>query len=174
MFVNVTSHNQKWPREHSDHPKANPPRKPLCPFASVPMGIAVKNEQRGAEEWRGDNEQSVFSTQCLVPSAGCCRQSRENNLILPTMTQTAICYLNPYAQCGGRVKVAFQIRWKRQASVVADSQDCRTYLLNEHSPELMKQPTFQLFRGHRRCPKPRPTIQRTAVPQTFKSTANLV
>lgn len=106
--------------------------------------------------------------------AGCCRQSRDNDLILPTMTQTAICYLNPCAQCGGRVKVAFQIRWKRQASVVADSQDCRTYLLNEHSPELMKQPTFQLFRGHSRCPKPRPTVQRTAVPQTFKSTAKLV
>lgn len=123
------------------------------------MGIVVKNEQRGAEEWGGDNELSVFSTQCLVPCAGCCRQRRDNDLMLPTMIQTAICYLNPCAQCGGRVNVAFQIHWKRQASVVADSQDCRTSLMNEHSPELMKQPTFQLVRGHSLCPKPRTTTQ---------------
>ena len=49
--------------------------------------------------------------------AGCCRQSRHNDLFLPTMVL-----------CVGRAEVAFQMHSKMQESIVPGSHDYGTYL----------------------------------------------
>ena len=46
---------------------------------------------------------------------GCCRQSRDNDLILPTMVR-----------CVGRAEVAFQMHSKRQESIVPGPHDYGT------------------------------------------------
>lgn len=95
------------------------------------MGRVPNIEQTGARGIRGvgrcagDNGQSfhaalihLFITLSGEGSwAGRCRQSRDNDLILPTMVL-----------CVGRAEVAFQMHSKRQESIVSGSHNCGTYL----------------------------------------------
>ena len=95
---------------------------------------------------------------------GCCRQSRDNDLILPTMVH-----------CVGRAEVAFQMHSKRQESIVPGSHDYRTcwtlsrpyqttHLPTLHRAQLM--PWDPFFQGQ---------IHHSgiAVPLTVKGTARL-
>lgn len=80
---------------------------------------------RGVGGCAGDNGQSFRAA--LIHSfitlsgeggwAGRCRQSKDNDLILPTMVLWV-----------GRAEVAFQMHSKRQKSIVSGSHDSGTYL----------------------------------------------
>lgn len=80
----------------------------------------------------------------------------------------ASCHPNASVHCRVRVKVAFQMHWKRQASTVPESLDCKTYLPNTHQ-NLPNNPSSSYSQGTadalRPVPVPHPPLRGQLCPE---------